>query len=88
MLLEKRAYILGCCPFPTHVGQDDDDDDDGGGAGTHHHRSLSSPVVGNGIQPAVRKSSGVLEAHGMVDAALTFASAPNLLVIIQRLWKI
>lgn len=81
--VEKQAYTLGCCPFPPHVGQDDD-----GRAGTHRHGSLSSPVVGNGIQPAVRKSSGVLEAHGMVDAGLTFASTPNLLVIILRLWKI
>lgn len=43
---------------------------------------------GNGIQPAVRKSPEMLEAHEMVDAGLTFASTPNLLVIKVRLWKI
>ncbi|KAK2844083.1 hypothetical protein Q5P01_010742 [Channa striata] len=54
------ASGTGNCPFPSSTRRDDDDDGDGK-AGTRYHARSPSPVRPgcNGIQPAVRKSSGM-----------------------------
>lgn len=55
-----RFFFSGRCP--TLPGYDGDDDDDDGRAALSSSPPVLEPgrPLGNGIQPAVRKSSGML----------------------------
>lgn len=78
----RITEVLNSCSILGHRGED------GGGGAGRTAAGASAGRPGNGIQPAVRKSSGMLKAHETVDAGLTFTSTPHLLLIKVRLWKI